>query len=73
MTQMTRTLRPLTLIAALAFAFATSLGEFGASLLISRPEFPTVPVVIARLLSQPGAPLENPPWPAKPAEPSPSR
>ena len=29
------------LIAALAFAFATSLGEFGASLLISRPEFPT--------------------------------
>lgn len=43
------------LIAALAFAFATSLGEFGASLLISRPEFPTVPVVIARLLSQPGA------------------
>lgn len=43
------------LIAALAFAFATSLGEFGASLLISRPEFPTVPVVIARLLGQPGA------------------
>jgi len=43
------------LIAGLAFAFATSLGEFGASLLISRPEFPTVPVVIARLLSQPGA------------------
>lgn len=42
-------------LAALAFAFATSLGEFGAALLIARPEFPTMPVVIARLLAQPGA------------------
>lgn len=37
-----------------AFAFTISLGEFGATLLISRPDLPTMPVVIYRALSQPG-------------------
>lgn len=37
-----------------AFAFAISLGEFGATSLLMRPDFPTMPVVIYRLLSQPG-------------------
>ncbi len=39
------------------FAFTISLGEFGATLLLSRPEFPTMPVVIYRFLRQPG--IEN--------------
>jgi len=37
------------------FAFTVSMGEFGATLLISRPQYPTMPVVIYRLLGQPGA------------------
>jgi thiamine transport system permease protein len=37
-----------------AFAFAISLGEFGATSIIVRPDFPTMPVGIYRLLSQPG-------------------
>lgn len=37
------------------FAFAISLGEFGASLFIARPNMPTLPIVIQRLLGQPGA------------------
>ena len=41
-------------LAAATFAFTVSLGEFGATLLISRPEYPTIPVAIARFLSQPG-------------------
>ncbi len=36
------------------FAFTISLGEFGATLLISRPDVPTMPVVIFRALGQPG-------------------
>ncbi len=36
------------------FAFIISLGEFGASLLVTRPDFPTMPVVIYRALGQPG-------------------
>jgi len=36
------------------FAFAISLGEFGATLFIARPDTPTVPIAIDRLLSQPG-------------------
>ena len=36
------------------FAFAVSLGEFGATLFIARPDTPTVPVAIYRLLSLPG-------------------
>ncbi len=46
-------LRRATLSAA-TFAFTISLGEFGATLLISRPEYPTIPVAIQRFLSQPG-------------------
>jgi thiamine transport system permease protein len=37
------------------FAFAVSVGEFGATLFIARPETPTMPVAVFRLLSQPGA------------------
>ncbi len=36
------------------FAFAVSLGEFGATLFIVRPDVPTMPVAIFRLLGQPG-------------------
>ena len=36
------------------FAFTISLGEFGASSLVVRPEYPTMPIAIARFLSQPG-------------------
>ncbi len=36
------------------FAFTVSMGEFGASLFIARPDTPTMPVVIFRLLGQPG-------------------
>ena len=36
------------------FAFATSMGEFGATLLIARPEWPTLPLAIFRYLGQPG-------------------
>ena len=36
------------------FAFTVSLGEFGATLLVSRPDTPTMPIVIYRALSQPG-------------------
>jgi len=43
------------LLVSATFAFTISIGEFGASSLLSRPEFPTVPVVIYRLLSRPGA------------------
>ena len=41
-------------LAAATFAFTVSLGEFGATLLISRPEYPTIPIAIERFLSQPG-------------------
>ena len=40
---------------ALAFAFAASLGEFGAALLLRRPETVTLPVAIAERLGRPGA------------------
>lgn len=43
-----------TLAVAAAFAFTISLGEFGATLLVSRPDLPTMPVVIYRALGQPG-------------------
>lgn len=43
------------LVAAAGFAFAISLGEFGATVFIARPQSPTLPVVIFRLLGQPGA------------------
>ena len=41
-------------LAAAVFAFTISLGEFGATSLVIRPEYPTVPIAIARFLSQPG-------------------
>ena len=41
-------------LAAATFAFTVSLGEFGASLLLTRPDYPTIPVAIERFLSQPG-------------------
>ena len=37
------------------FSFTISLGEFGATSFLSRPEYPTMPVAIFRFLSQPGA------------------
>jgi len=37
------------------FAFTISMGEFGATSLIVRPERPTIPIAIYRLLSRPGA------------------
>jgi thiamine transport system permease protein len=43
------------LITAAAFAFTVSLGEFGATLLLARPDAPTLPVLIFRFLGQPGA------------------
>ncbi len=43
------------LLVAASFAFTISIGEFGASSLITRPEYPTVPVAIYRLLARPGA------------------
>ncbi len=42
-----------TLVAAI-FAFTISLGEFGATSLIARPEYPTLPIAIYRLISRPG-------------------
>jgi len=42
-------------IVAGTFAFTISLGEFGATVLIARPEYPTIPVAIYRLIGQPGA------------------
>ncbi|MBA2337783.1 MAG: iron ABC transporter permease [Acidimicrobiia bacterium] len=36
------------------FAFAVSLGEFGATSFIARPDAPTLPIAIYRLISRPG-------------------
>ncbi len=41
-------------LAASTFAFTVSLGEFGAATLLARPDFPTLPVAIARFLTLPG-------------------
>jgi thiamine transport system permease protein len=43
------------LLAATGFAFAVSLGEFGATSFLARPDRPTLPVVIYGLISRPGA------------------
>ena len=43
------------LLVGAVFAFTVSVGEFGATLLIARPNFPTMPVVIYRLLGAQGA------------------
>jgi len=37
------------------FAFAIAMGEFGATSFVARPDRPTLPLAIARLLSRPGA------------------
>lgn len=42
------------LLVAAGFAFAVSLGEFGATVFIARPDNPTLPVAVARLLGRPG-------------------
>jgi len=42
-------------LVAATFAFTISLGEFGATALVARPEYPTIPVIIYRFISQPGA------------------
>ncbi|GHS88613.1 iron ABC transporter permease [Actinomycetota bacterium] len=39
---------------AVGFAFAVSLGEFGATSFLARPDRPTLPVVIYRLIGRPG-------------------
>jgi thiamine transport system permease protein len=41
-------------LVAAGFAFAISLGEFGATIFIVRPDAPTLPVLVYRLLGQPG-------------------
>jgi thiamine transport system permease protein len=43
-----------TMIVSAVFAFTVSLGEFGATTFLARPERPTLPVAIYRYLSQPG-------------------
>ncbi len=43
------------LLVGAVFAFTISLGEFGATALIARPQTPTMPVAIYRFLGQPGA------------------
>jgi thiamine transport system permease protein len=47
------------LLAGGAFAFAVSLGEFGATTFLARPDAPTVPVAMFRLLGQPSAALRG--------------
>jgi thiamine transport system permease protein len=43
------------LLVAATFAFTISIGEFGATALIARPDYPTVPIAIYRYLGLPGA------------------
>jgi thiamine transport system permease protein len=43
------------LLVGAVFAFTVSIGEFGAALLLARPQYQTVPVVIDRLFGLPGA------------------
>jgi thiamine transport system permease protein len=42
------------LLAAGGFSFAVSLGEFGATSFLARPDRPTLPVVVVRLIGRPG-------------------
>jgi thiamine transport system permease protein len=42
------------ILVSVVFAFTISLGEFGATVLIARPQYPTLPVAIYRFLGQPG-------------------
>lgn len=41
-------------VGAFAFALAVSLGEFGATVFVARADAPTLPLVVERLLGQPG-------------------
>ncbi len=43
------------ILVAAAFAFAISMGEFGATSFITRPDTPTIPIAIFRLLGRPGS------------------
>lgn len=43
------------ILAGALFAFTISLGEFGATIFLARPETPTLPIAIYRFLGQPGA------------------
>jgi len=43
------------LLVGAVFAFAVSLGEFGATVFVARPQTPTMPLAIFRFLSQPGS------------------
>ena len=43
------------LLVGAVFAFTVSMGEFGATLFLARPQTPTLPVAIFRFLGQPGA------------------
>ena len=43
------------LLVGAVFAFTVSMGEFGATVFIARPQIPTMPVAIFRFLGQPGA------------------
>ncbi len=42
-------------LSAAGFAFAVSLGEFGATSFLARPDDPTLPVLVYQLVSRPGA------------------
>jgi thiamine transport system permease protein len=42
-------------LVAATFAFMISLGEFGATAVVARPEYPTVPLAIYRFITAPGA------------------
>lgn len=42
------------LLASAGFAFAVSLGEFGATVFLARSDWPTLPIAIYRFLGQPG-------------------
>jgi thiamine transport system permease protein len=42
-------------VVSMVFSFTISLGEFGATSFLARPEYPTLPVAIYGFLSQPGA------------------
>ncbi len=42
-------------VVSMVFSFTISLGEFGATTFLARPEYPTLPVAIFGFLSQPGA------------------
>ncbi|GBC62941.1 iron ABC transporter permease [Desulfonema ishimotonii] len=43
------------LLVGAVFAFTVSLGEFGATVFVARPQTPTMPLAIYRFLGQPGA------------------